>query len=51
MQIKVIDVLYDNKLCNLVYMRDVTNLFKLDPVAANAKNKFFDAYLQNPAKL
>ena len=44
-QIKIIDVLYNNKLCNLVYMRDTTSLFKRDPVVDNAKNKFFDLYI------
>ena len=44
-QIKIIDVLYNNKLCNLVYMRDTTSLFQRDPVVDNAKNKFFDLYI------
>ena len=50
MQIKIIDVLYDNKLCNLIYMRDTTNLFKREPEVDNAKNKFFDLYIQNPRR-
>lgn len=49
-QIKIIDVLYNNKLCNLVYMRDTTSLFKREPVVDNAKNKFFDCYIQNPRR-
>jgi len=50
LQIKIIDVLYNNKLCNLVYMRDTTSLFKREPVFDNAKNKLFDLYIQNTAR-
>ena len=49
-QIKIIDVLYNNKLCNLVYMRDTTSLFKRDPAIDDAKNKFFDLYIKNPRR-
>ena len=27
-KIKILDVLFDNKVCNLVYMKDITKLFK-----------------------
>ena len=50
-QIKIIDVLYENKLCNLVYMRDTTSMFKQQNEARSAnKTKFFDLFLQDTAK-
>lgn len=30
-EMKIIDILYDNKLSNLVYMRDITNYIKQKP--------------------
>ena len=27
-QIKVLDVLYDDQICNLVYMQDITNVYQ-----------------------
>ena len=50
-QIKIIDLLYENKLCNLVYMRDTTSLSKRQPeVRDSNKTKFFDLFLQDTAK-